>query len=299
VFGFGKRKCKECGGALAEMEALRDRADDLMKSSALGTAESLADICAACRVKLTKSTQSLAMNLHVIEARRVEAEAKVAEAPPAERQIAQIVEAAPDENKLSYEPGEGFKAISELPDIADEGSTKFADVKDVGTFLKWLFTTTEGRGAGWGAFAALIALSLNMCSTDNSGDPVDYPVAAEEPPSNPQPSQPEAEPIPEPSAAPIPTAFARPANNPGSWVTTNDYPSRALGDGREGTTSFLLTVNAQGGVTDCAVTQSSGHTDLDEAACSALSRRARFERAPVGTPDRGYRNRVSWRIPKE
>ncbi len=95
---------------------------------------------------------------------------------------------------------------------------------------------------------------------------------------------------------------AKPKNNPGGWATTNDYPSRALSQEREGTTGFRVTVGPDGRVSDCQVTSSSGHADLDAATCSNVKRRARFDPAldNSGNPTSGsYSNRVTWRIPKE
>jgi periplasmic protein TonB len=95
---------------------------------------------------------------------------------------------------------------------------------------------------------------------------------------------------------------AKPKNNPGSWATTNDYPSRALSQEREGTTSFRVTVGPDGKVSDCQVTGSSGHGDLDAATCANVKRRARFDPALSndGSPTSGsYSSRVTWRIPKE
>lgn len=95
---------------------------------------------------------------------------------------------------------------------------------------------------------------------------------------------------------------AKPKNNPGSWATTNDYPSRALSQEREGTTTFSVTVGPDGKVSGCSVTGSSGHADLDAATCSNVKRRARFDPALTndGSPTSGsYSNRVTWRIPKE
>jgi protein TonB len=105
-------------------------------------------------------------------------------------------------------------------------------------------------------------------------------------------------PVPPPPAPPKP---ATPRNNPGTWATTNDYPSRALREEREGTTGFRVTVGTDGRVTDCQITSSSGHADLDQAACSNVSRRARFKPATdsSGNPTTGtYANRVRWVIPK-
>ena len=109
-----------------------------------------------------------------------------------------------------------------------------------------------------------------------------------------------------PPAAPPPPRFtakgAVPKGNPGSWATTNDYPSRALREEREGTSGFRVAVGPDGRVTDCQITSSSGHGDLDAAACENIRRRARFTPAMDGdgNPTTGsYSNRVRWVIPKD
>jgi protein TonB len=111
---------------------------------------------------------------------------------------------------------------------------------------------------------------------------------------------------PPPAAPPPPPRFtatkASPRGNPGSWATTNDYPSRALREEREGTTSFRVTVGPDGRVADCQVTGSSGHPDLDAATCENVRRRARFTPAKdsEGNPTTDtYSNRVRWVIPKD
>jgi periplasmic protein TonB len=131
------------------------------------------------------------------------------------------------------------------------------------------------------------------------------------PPAPPMPSPPTPIPVPQkaapaPPPPPPPTVDksrpGKPRNNPGSWATTNDYPSRALQQEREGTTGFRVTYGADGKVTDCQVTSSSGHPDLDAATCANVKRRARFDPAldKDGNPSGGsYSNRVTWRIPKE
>ena len=112
--------------------------------------------------------------------------------------------------------------------------------------------------------------------------------------------------VPPPVSAPPPPRFqpkgAAPRGNPGSWATTNDYPSRALREEREGTTSFRVSVGPDGRVTDCQVTSSSGSPDLDEATCANVRRRARFTPAMdgEGNPTTGsYSNRIRWVIPKD
>jgi len=106
--------------------------------------------------------------------------------------------------------------------------------------------------------------------------------------------------------APPPPRFqpksAQPKGNPGNWATTNDYPTRALREEREGTTSFRVTVGPDGRVTSCEITGSSGSDDLDAATCSNVTRRARFNPATdgEGNPTSGsYSNRVRWVIPKD
>jgi protein TonB len=110
---------------------------------------------------------------------------------------------------------------------------------------------------------------------------------------------------PAPVAPPPPRVQPKqpvPKGNPANWATTNDYPTRALREEREGTTSFRVTVGPDGRVTGCTVTSSSGSPDLDEATCSNVTRRARFNPATdgEGQPTTGsYSNRVRWVIPKD
>ena len=101
-------------------------------------------------------------------------------------------------------------------------------------------------------------------------------------------------------------AYSQPTNptprgNAGRWVTTNDYPSRSLREEEEGITSVRLSVDANGRVTGCTVTSSSGHPRLDEATCQNMQRRARFNpatdssgREVAGT----YSQSVRWEIPQ-
>lgn len=93
-----------------------------------------------------------------------------------------------------------------------------------------------------------------------------------------------------------------PVTNPGSWVTTSDYPIRALREERDGVAAFRLAIDTQGRPIDCAITASTGSQDLDEATCSLILQRARFKpaRDAGGKPMAGtYSNRVRWMIPDE
>lgn len=68
-----------------------------------------------------------------------------------------------------------------------------------------------------------------------------------------------------------------PRGSQAGWFSDADYPSRAQREGREGTTTYKLEVGSDGRVTKCDITSSSGHADLDEAACRIISKRARFD----------------------
>ena len=113
------------------------------------------------------------------------------------------------------------------------------------------------------------------------------------------PPAPSAPPPPPPPVAKRPNPI--PKGNPGNWANTNDYPSRALQQEREGTTGFRVTVGPDGRVQSCSITSSSGHADLDDATCKNIQRRGRFDPALDGNgqPTTGsWSSRVRWQIPK-
>lgn len=58
--------------------------------------------------------------------------------------------------------------------------------------------------------------------------------------------------------------------------SASSYPSRALREGREGSTSISLSVGTNGRANNCRVTESSGHSDLDAATCKNAERSLRF-----------------------
>lgn len=113
---------------------------------------------------------------------------------------------------------------------------------------------------------------------------------------------PTAPPAPPPPPKPALQARASERGNSTLWVTTEDYPSRALREEREGVTGVAWDVDAEGKVTNCRVTSSSGSPDLDDAACKNITRRGRYKPAldSNGTPmaSSGFSRRVRWQIPK-
>ena len=92
---------------------------------------------------------------------------------------------------------------------------------------------------------------------------------------------------------------AKARNNPGTWVTENDYSSSAIRQGLEGVARVSLTIGADGRVTGCQITGSSGHEELDAATCQLVTKRARFEPARNENGDKvggTYSSAVRWRI---
>lgn len=89
--------------------------------------------------------------------------------------------------------------------------------------------------------------------------------------------------IPIAAPPPPPPSQARGVSprNQRSWASRiqQNYPSRAVRDGTEGTVGVAVTVNAEGRVSACSVTSSSGSSILDRAACDGMERYARFEPA--------------------
>lgn len=95
--------------------------------------------------------------------------------------------------------------------------------------------------------------------------------------------------------------MAKPRGNPGDWITTSDYRSVWIRRELTGSASFTLQVSATGRVTGCTITASTGHAALDQATCSLIERRARFDpaRDNRGNPVAGtYRNSITWRLPE-
>ncbi|GMN02609.1 energy transducer TonB [Erythrobacter sp. MTPC3] len=94
---------------------------------------------------------------------------------------------------------------------------------------------------------------------------------------------------------------ASPRGNPGRWVTDNDYRSNWIRRGMSGVAGFTLSIDEKGRVSDCAITRSTGHEQLDAATCKLIENRARFDAAKdsYGKPVAGtYRNSVNWKLPE-
>ena len=89
----------------------------------------------------------------------------------------------------------------------------------------------------------------------------------------PQAAEPAATP-----AAPPPAPAAAPAPQT-EWpfrFTDDDYPARALRNYEQGTTRYRVEIGADGRVSGCRITGSSGSAALDSSTCQTVTRRARF-----------------------
>lgn len=109
--------------------------------------------------------------------------------------------------------------------------------------------------------------------------------------------------IPIAAPPPPPPSQARGVSprNQRSWASRiqQNYPSRAVRDGTEGTVGVAVTVNAEGRVSACSVTSSSGSSILDRAACDGMERYARFEPAlnAAGNPiSASWSTRIVYRL---
>lgn len=121
------------------------------------------------------------------------------------------------------------------------------------------------------------------------------PIVAPPPPINIAPAPPPVQTVitpPPPPPVVIQTAAPPPPPAPSkakgatpkgqnSWAARiqANYPTRAAREEREGRVGVRVTIGTDGRVSSCSVTSSSGSPDLDEAACSGMTRYARFNPA--------------------
>jgi TonB family protein len=90
--------------------------------------------------------------------------------------------------------------------------------------------------------------------------------------------------------------------NLAQYVTADDYPAAAIRNNEQGRVAFSLAIDANGRVTNCAITTSSGSAALDMATCRIMRSRARYTPArdangkAIASQDRAA---VSWVLPKE
>ncbi|WBY09007.1 TonB family protein [Sphingomonas sp. 7/4-4] len=87
---------------------------------------------------------------------------------------------------------------------------------------------------------------------------------------------------------------------PGSWVTSADYPPKAVAKRKSGKVHFTLTIDTTGKPDSCHITWTSGFAELDQYSCALLLARARFSpaRDAAGNPIRAtFSSKFGWEMP--
>ena len=113
---------------------------------------------------------------------------------------------------------------------------------------------------------------------------------------------PVARPAPPAPPAPPPVRKIEPQSASGNLqglFRESDYPSSALDNEEQGTVAVVLSIGANGRVSNCSVSSSSGSRTLDSATCRVLTSRARFTpaRDSSGNATTGtFRQRITWRL---
>ena len=107
---------------------------------------------------------------------------------------------------------------------------------------------------------------------------------------------------PPPPRPPLPVVVAgpQPRKPMQQLIGPEDYPASARAVKAEGWVDFILEVGANGRVTGCTITYSSGSTALDSATCRLLRSRARFTpaRDSNGMPAASmYDDEIEWKLP--
>jgi TonB family protein len=101
------------------------------------------------------------------------------------------------------------------------------------------------------------------------------------------------------TSAPATVPSATPIGSPASWFPADAYPPSARAAGMQGRTAFTLDLDAQGRITSCNITSSSGSPLLDSTTCNLLVSNARFKPAhdPSGRAVAGtWSSAMVWKL---
>lgn len=91
-----------------------------------------------------------------------------------------------------------------------------------------------------------------------------------------------------------------PANNPGNWAVSNDYPRQPLFKGQQAIVHFRVIVSVDGNPESCAVQSATQPAAFGETSCTLVMKRAKFRpaRNEAGQPVRSfYINSIRWYVP--
>ena len=191
------------------------------------------------------------------------------------------------ESCIAYrEDGQGGYYLSNACDYAVDIAFCTQPKNDPGFCLRtqsWNRETLNANSQGIGKVLPEQALDLFACRIPGRVEILSSGMA--------RCSQPPSRPV-------MPWLLSASLKNPGSVVLDTDYPVR--NHSKQGTTRFELIVGADGKPLSCATTASSGHDVLDQSACNAFVKRARFSPAKdaAGNPTTGrYKGSVTWKSP--
>ncbi|WP_343046849.1 energy transducer TonB [Sphingomonas chungangi] len=104
------------------------------------------------------------------------------------------------------------------------------------------------------------------------------------------------------AAAAISASAAAVPIEPGNWVSSDDYPAKAMADRTQGDVAFRVEIDVNGKPDACGILNSSGSQELDVATCDAVLTNAHFKPA-IGQdskPIRAYYSSVvRWTLPED
>lgn len=92
----------------------------------------------------------------------------------------------------------------------------------------------------------------------------------------------------------------QPITSPGTWLTTNDYPTNMVRQGGNGLVQFRLDIDKAGSVTGCHILARTSPDEFSDVTCKLLQRRAKFAPAIDSQGNRVaafYVNSVRWMMP--
>lgn len=95
---------------------------------------------------------------------------------------------------------------------------------------------------------------------------------------------------------------SRARGNIAAYISDSDYPPAAIRAQEQGRVAFRLGIGADGRVTTCTITASSGSATLDDTTCRILQNRARFvpARDARGVPvEDSVTGALNWILPPE
>ena len=288
LFSKSADKCYVCGAALPEIiTGGGDRIDDLQKRSEINLPQYRAlKLCHNCSARTSRNSGYSEQDQRAGEGSFAR-QHKPSNLPPASNPAVITGSPRPANRETAFETS-----------YTDSAKSDFVKPADWIMMLPLLLTTKGGRGILFVLFFMIFILP-SMCQKEREPDRLP-PELSRYSDGLDNPEGTSIIPKPPVSAAGS-KQRATPLGNPGAWVSSNDYPRLASQQNIEGTTAFTLMVRTDGRVSQCIIKRSSGHAALDEATCSKLTRRARFNPAldnKGNAIESEWSSQLRWQIPE-